>query len=103
MSYSLSSRTAADINDQIDEYLATTVADSDNQPTTEVTDHLTAAKQAIATLAAAIGRPDDELVVTISGHANPDHAPRDGWADEFISISVSVRRPDAPAPSNPTA
>lgn len=26
--------------------------------------------------------------VVMSGHANPDHAPRDGWANDMINVSV---------------
>lgn len=27
--------------------------------------------------------------VSLSGHANPDHAPRAGWSDDFITLNVS--------------
>lgn len=46
---------------------------------------------AIDELADAIGQPDDDIFVSVTGHANPGHAPRDGWADEFITISVAAR------------
>jgi hypothetical protein len=39
--------------------------------------------------AEAIGRAGDVIAVSVSGHSNPDHAPRDGWAGETLMISVS--------------
>lgn len=27
--------------------------------------------------------------VVMSGHANPDHTPRDGWANDMVNVSVS--------------
>ncbi len=59
-------------------------------------DHLAAAIEAASILASAVGRDDDQITVNLSGHANPDHAPCRGWADEFIQISVSAR----PLPDN---
>lgn len=42
-------------------------------------------------LAAAIGRPEDEILVGISGHANPDHAPAEGYSHEFVTLTVSAK------------
>lgn len=47
-------------------------------------------------LATVIGRPHDQVSVSLSGHANTDHAPHPGWADECITISISAR----PAPAD---
>jgi hypothetical protein len=58
---------------------------------TEQRDQLEAAKVAAGVLAQAVGRPDDDIRVTVSGHANPEHGPRDGWASEMITVSVSAR------------
>lgn len=54
-----------------------------------------AAVQAAKALAEVVGRPGDEVIVTISGHANPDHAPRPGWANETVTVSVSATPPAA--------
>lgn len=51
----------------------------------------TAAFQAVKILAAAVGGRADQVYVTISGHANPNHEPCKGWAPEAISITVSAR------------
>lgn len=49
-----------------------------------------AAVDAAKALAAVVGRSDDRVVVTMSGHANPGHAPRLGWANECITVTVSA-------------
>lgn len=44
-------------------------------------------------LAEVVGGPDSKVVVSIGGHANPDHQSNyEGWADETIHVSVSVSR-----------
>lgn len=35
------------------------------------------------------GRPDWSVNVSISGHVNPGGVPREGWANDFVSVSVS--------------
>jgi len=54
---------------------------------------LDAAIEAARSLAKVVGRPTDRVVVTMSGHANPDHAPRSGWANECITVSVTACPP----------
>jgi hypothetical protein len=49
-----------------------------------------AAVEAAKALAAVVGRPSDAVIVTLNGHANPDHGPRAGWANETITVSVSA-------------
>ena len=47
---------------------------------------------AIDSALAAIGgvvRPIDGLIINLSGHYNPDLAPKDGWASCMINVSVS--------------
>lgn len=61
-------------------------------------DQEAAAARAAVVLATAVGLPADSVVVTMSGHANPDHAPHGGSAPEFIQISVRV----APRPAEET-
>jgi len=57
----------------------------------EQRDQYEAAQLAAQLLAKHVGRLDDEIVVSESGHANPGHAPRQGWANETITVSVSAR------------
>lgn len=46
---------------------------------------------AIAQAAAdAIGQPGDRVLVSVSGHANPDHGKADGYSNEHLTVSVSV-------------
>lgn len=32
---------------------------------------------------------DGNVNVTLSGHANPGHKPRQGWANDYVSVHVS--------------
>lgn len=59
----------------------------------------TAAMNAVRALVDAVGRPEDEVSVSLMGHANPGHGPREGWANETITITVRAHPPgdeDAP-------
>jgi hypothetical protein len=67
----------------------------------EQSDQFEAAVDAARALAKAVGRPEDEVYVTLSGHANPEHGPRPGWADEMITVSISAR-PKADVPEQST-
>ena len=55
---------------------------------------VTAAEECVHKLAAVLGLPTDHVSVSISGHANPGHAPKPGWGDEFVSITVNVKAPE---------
>lgn len=57
----------------------------------ERTDHLTAALVVLDRMLEAVGRPEDDVIVSIIGHANPDHAPAEDWANEQLTISVTAR------------
>lgn len=35
-------------------------------------------------------QPGDTVAVSISGHANPEHKPRDGWANNTVTVSVTA-------------
>lgn len=52
-----------------------------------------AAAYAIATSRALGGA--DLVYVSLSGHVNPLHAPRDGWSDDTVTVTVTQARPDA--------
>jgi hypothetical protein len=64
----------------------------------EAREHLAAAAEAGKILAAVIGTDDDELVVRVSGHANPQHKPTEGWADEFVQVIVARVPPAVSVP-----
>ncbi len=57
-------------------------------------EQIDAVLEALENLAGVVGRPGDKLIVSLSGHANPDHGPCEGWADERISITITAH----PAP-----
>jgi hypothetical protein len=57
---------------------------------TEQGEQFAAALEAAKLLAKTVGRPDDAVLVTLNGHANPEHGPRPGWSNETITVSVSA-------------
>lgn len=66
----------------------------------EVREQVGVAREALSTLVHS-GFVGDALVrlrVSLSGHANPGHSPRDGYANDTISVSVSQVKPE-PAPT----
>lgn len=56
-------------------------------------DQVKAAQKAVAALIKAVGPKDSLYYVNMSGHANPNHEPVPGWANETITITVSVSPP----------
>lgn len=34
----------------------------------------------------------NRLSVSMTGHANPDHAPMQGWGDDFVTVTLSFQR-----------
>lgn len=62
-----------------------------------VQDHVDAAAWAAAQMATVMQPGDEDAVrVNVSGHANPDHAPREGHANEFLTVTVFTA-PEVPA------
>lgn len=51
-------------------------------------DQRSAAFEAAKILAKAVGGDSDRMTISMSGHANPNHEPATGWADEMITVSV---------------
>lgn len=55
-------------------------------------DQLAIARQAAKLL---IGSPalgiDKDFRINLSGHSNPDHEPKTGWANDCVSVSVSQK------------
>ena len=54
---------------------------------------LAAAKKAAVDLirSGAVGHPGRTFIVSLSGHANPDHAPTVGWSNDFVTINVAQK------------
>ena len=53
-----------------------------------------ATEQIAGAIAAAVSTisvvaPNQPVSITLSGHANPDHTPDPGWANDFVIINVS--------------
>lgn len=47
------------------------------------------ATQAAVLVAGVVGPPSASVMVTLSGHANPDNEPKDGFAKDEIRITVT--------------
>ena len=56
----------------------------------EQAEQFEAAQEAARLLIRAVGREGDEVVVTLNGHANPGHGPREGWSNETITVQVTA-------------
>lgn len=101
MSYSFTvAAPRGELRTKLDEAVAV-VERSDTDADEERREHLVAALGCVHDLVDAVGRSDDDVFVSVSGHANPDHAPRGGWADEVITINVTAK-PPAPQPTKET-
>ena len=63
-----------------------------------------AAKEAALELigSRALVGPGKLVQVYASGHANPDHEPRPGWAADFVSVTVSQVIPDRTRTGGPS-
>lgn len=59
---------------------------------TAATDQVKAARDAAFRLLYAVGRPNEPVTVSISGHANPGHEPYEGAGDEYITVTVHTHR-----------
>lgn len=56
----------------------------------EATELVNAASEAVRLVAAALGEKWSSASISISGHANPGHGPKEGWANDCLTISVAV-------------
>ena len=62
----------------------------DNGTGVSAIDLVEAAAEAAAAIVGYLGLHWSVAQVIISGHANPGHGPRDGWAHEMLNVGVSV-------------
>lgn len=95
MSYNLTvTATRSDIVDAIGRVVRE--ADLPQLAEQEAREHLAACAAGAVGQASVTGRHTDEVTVTISGHANPGHAPAEGWANEMTQVTVSVTNVEPP-------
>ena len=91
--------------DELHAKLGEAVAAVEHQPSDahdERNDHLTAALTVLDRILEAVGRPEDDVSVTIAGHANPGHAPREGWSGDQLTIIVMAKAAAAAPEQAPT-
>lgn len=74
---------------KVEEHLA---ANSEAYAIGEQSDHLNSVLEALERVLPTLGRSEDLVRVSVSGHANEGHAPSDSWADEALTISLTVVR-----------
>lgn len=57
----------------------------------EVADQFDWAVASINTIiqSGSLGSPNGKYNIVISGHANPDHEPVEGWSNDHLTISIS--------------
>lgn len=103
MSYSISAKgSAKDIFRSFGAFDQAVFKTFPDGPSPEVVDHLFVGKTAAAEsiTSGVFGDPDSEFVVVVSGHANPEHQPKEGWVNDCISISITqLSSPKALKPS----
>ena len=60
-------------------------------PSPQVTEQFEVGKQVLATILAsgAVGDTDKRFKVALYGHANPNHEPAKGWANDSITLTVT--------------
>lgn len=61
--------------------------------TTEAEEQLRAARSAAIDLmeSGAVGAKDGDYRVYLNGHANPEHRPAPGWANDCVAVNVSQK------------
>ena len=92
MSWSLSTEVITDVNEVRDTVEAAGDAflaiNSDTDAAKRaMRDQILQAADCAQHLVPVVGGPP--VRVTANGHANPDHKPRSGWADDSVTITVS--------------
>lgn len=56
----------------------------------EVAEQIEAAVKAATALTNGLGEGVKAVIVNLYGHANPAHQPREGWAPESVTVSVTT-------------
>lgn len=97
MSYSLSlTASKGDVAGQVDEKISGYTPPGPQA--TEAREHLAKIAEVVPQLAEVLGVPDDQLQISISGHANVGHDHASDWAAEFITVTIGVVPPVAQRP-----
>jgi hypothetical protein len=88
MSWSLGYKSLADFQNEKPEYPLAP------NPTEEVTEQVELARRLATTAidSGVIGEGKDYRI-SLAGHANPNHEPVDGWANDMLSINISQLSP----------
>lgn len=82
--YGIEASMGTDVGAAIDEAVAAAGSQVEGS-----TAQIAAAREAALGLITAVARPEDRVRITMSGHSNPDGAPRPGWADQMVTVSIS--------------
>lgn len=97
MSYTLSLTAAKnDLAGQVDEKIGAYTPPGSQA--TEAREHLAKIAEVVPQLAEVIGVADDQLQISISGHANVGHDHASDWAAEFVTLTIGVVPPVAQRP-----
>lgn len=61
-----------------------------NKPLAETLEQIEVCENAVDAIITSmcVGRTDKKISVSLSGHANPNHEPTPGWANDMVSISI---------------
>lgn len=94
MSYGLTCKgVRANVNEYMGEAITSWVDEVSSHPDfgdveTEIKDQLNDAISAAVIMAKSVGQPEDHIAITINGHANPAHRPKEGYANESLQITI---------------
>jgi len=75
--------------------------ESDNQPSAEAMESVQAAVAGLQTIIASGVVGTGTVSASISGHANPGHEPVQGWANDFLQVSIYCTSPAPTAAAQP--
>lgn len=97
MSYSMSLGPLAKPlqSDEVEEALlaqAAKIPDGEGTPSEEIRHHAMAAARAVIDIASTVGTDDDEVKISLLGHADPGHEQRPNWSPEYLQLSITVQR-----------
>lgn len=67
---------------------AALVLGNDDVPT-ERQEQVDAARAAALYIARSAAVGDGAFNVSINGHANPEHKPRDGWSNDYVNVTIN--------------
>lgn len=87
MSWSVSGIEAPAAAPDIEAAIDAAIANAGNQVEGSA-DQIEAARAAAVRISAAVTRPGDAVRISMSGHSNPDRAPRPGWSDQMVTVTV---------------